>query len=668
MRRVVVTGIGIVSPIGNNADEVLDSLRAGRSGIEFVPEMAEHGFRSQVAGTIKLDPAQHVDKRRMRFMGPGAAYAHIAMEQAIADAGLSEEEVSHERTGVIAGSGGPSTSAQFAANTSVVQTGSTKRIGPFAVPKAMCSTVSANLATAFRIRGMSYSITSACSTSLHCIGAAAEQIMMGRQDVMFAGGGEELDWTLSCLFDAMGAMSSRFNDDPQRASRAFDQDRDGFVIAGGGGIVVLEDRDRAIARGARIYAEVTGFAATSDGHDMVAPRARGASAPCARARHAARRAARQLHQRPWHLDARGDVSEVGGGAPAFRRRPPAHQLHQDDDRPQPGRDRRAEAIYCLLMLRHDFHRALDQRETADPATGGRDRHADGGERGPRHGDDELIRLRRHQRLDAAEQARGLSMDLSGKRALVMGVANDHSIAWGIAKALHGAGAELAFTYQGEAFGRRVQPLAASVGSDLLVDVDVTDDASLDRAFGGIQERWGGLDILVHAIAFARKDELQGRFVDTSREGFQTALTISCYSLIEVARRARPLMAQGGTILTLTYQGSNRVTPHYNVMGVAKAALESAVRYLANDLGPEGIRVNAISPGPMKTLAGAAIGGARRTFRHTEANSPLRANATLDAIGGTAVWLCSEAGRCTTGEVVRVDGGYHVLGMPQAENL
>jgi enoyl-[acyl-carrier protein] reductase I len=260
------------------------------------------------------------------------------------------------------------------------------------------------------------------------------------------------------------------------------------------------------------------------------------------------------------------------------------------------------------------------------------------------------------------------MELSGKRALVMGVANDHSIAWGIAKALHGAGAELAFTYQGEAFGRRVQPLAASVGSDLLVDVDVTDDASLDRAFGGIQERWGGLDILVHAIAFARKDELQGRFVDTSREGFQTALTISCYSLIEVARRARPLMAQGGTILTLTYQGSNRVTPHYNVMGVAKAALESAVRYLANDLGPEGIRVNAISPGPMKTLAGAAIGGARATFRHTEANAPMRANATLEAVGGTAVWLASEAGRCTTGEIVRVDGGFHVLGMPQAENL
>jgi enoyl-[acyl-carrier protein] reductase I len=260
------------------------------------------------------------------------------------------------------------------------------------------------------------------------------------------------------------------------------------------------------------------------------------------------------------------------------------------------------------------------------------------------------------------------MNLQGKRALVMGVANDHSIAWGIAKALHGAGADLAFTYQGEAFGRRVQPLAASLGSDFLVDADVTDDASIDRAFGMIADRWGRLDILIHAIAYSDKHELQGRFINTTRENFKTSMVISCYSLIDVARRARPLMTEGGSIVTLTYQGSTRVTPHYNVMGVAKAALESAVRYLANDLGPEGIRVNAISPGPMKTLAGAAIGGARATFRHTEANAPLRANATLEAIGGTAVWLCSEGGRCTTGECVHVDGGFHVLGMPQAENL
>ncbi|CAM3696758.1 enoyl-ACP reductase [Paracoccus yeei] len=258
--------------------------------------------------------------------------------------------------------------------------------------------------------------------------------------------------------------------------------------------------------------------------------------------------------------------------------------------------------------------------------------------------------------------------MQGKRGLVMGVANDRSIAWGIAKALADQEAELAFSYQGEAFGKRVEPLAASLGSDFLLDVDVTDDASLDAAFGRIGERWGKLDFVVHAIAFSDKNELTGRFINTTRENFRNSLTISCYSLIDVARRARPLMTAGGTILTLTYAGSNRVTPFYNVMGVAKAALESAVRYLANDLGPEGIRVNAISPGPMKTLAGAAIGGARKTYRHTEANAPLRANATLEAIGGTAVWLCSDWGACTTGETVLVDGGYHVLGMPQSENL
>ncbi len=258
--------------------------------------------------------------------------------------------------------------------------------------------------------------------------------------------------------------------------------------------------------------------------------------------------------------------------------------------------------------------------------------------------------------------------LKGKRALIMGVANDRSIAWGIAKALHEAGAELAFSYQGDAFGKRVEPLAQSLGSDFLLDLDVQDDASLDAGFAEIEKRWGKFDILVHAIAFSDKNELTGRFINTTRENFKTSLTISCFSLIDVARRAHALMNEGGSIITLTYAGSNRVTPYYNVMGVAKAALESSVRYLANDLGPEGIRVNAISPGPMKTLAGAAIGGARKTYRHTEANAPLRANATLEAIGGTAVWLCSDWGACTTGETILVDGGYHVLGMPQTENL
>lgn len=258
--------------------------------------------------------------------------------------------------------------------------------------------------------------------------------------------------------------------------------------------------------------------------------------------------------------------------------------------------------------------------------------------------------------------------MTGKRGLIMGVANDRSIAWGIAKAMADEGAELAFSYQGENFGKRVAPLAESVGSSLIVDVDVTEDASLERCFARLQEHWGRLDFVVHAIAYSNKTELSGRFINTTRENFKTSLAISCYSLIDVARRARPLMPDGGTILTLTYQGSNRVTPFYNVMGVAKAALESTVRYLASDLGPEGIRVNAISPGPMKTLAGAAIGGGRKTFRHTEMNAPLRHNATLECIGGTAVYLASDFGACTTGEIVTVDSGYHVLGMPRFENL
>ena len=263
----------------------------------------------------------------------------------------------------------------------------------------------------------------------------------------------------------------------------------------------------------------------------------------------------------------------------------------------------------------------------------------------------------------------MSDQLKGKRGLVMGVANDRSIAWGIAKAMSEAGAELAFTYQGEAFGKRLEPLAASVGSDFMVDVDVTDDASLDTAFEQLGARWPTIDFVVHAIAFSDKSELTGRFLNTSRANFKNSMDISAYSFIEVARRAYPLMKDnGGTLMTLTYQGSNRVVPNYNVMGVAKAALEAATRYLANDLGPEGIRVNAISPGPMKTLAGAAIGGARKTYKHTDQNAPLRSNATLEAVGGTAVYLASDAGACTTGEIIRVDGGFHVLGMPQAEHL
>jgi 3-oxoacyl-[acyl-carrier-protein] synthase-1 len=369
MRRVVVTGLGIVSPIGNSADEVTASLKAGTSGIAFDESMAEHGFRSQISGQLSINTAEHIDKRTLRFMGPGAAYAHIAMSQAIADAGLEESDVVNVRTGLVAGSGGPSTSAMLTAHQTVLKTGATKRIGPFAVPKCMSSTISANLATAFKIKGINYSITSACSTSLHCIGNASEQIMMGKQDVMFAGGGEELDWTLSCLFDAMGAMSSKYNDAPPTASRAFDATRDGFVIGGGGGIVVLEELEHAKARGAKIYAEVTGFAATSDGHDMVAPSGEGGE-------RAMRLALETIPEgrKVSYINAHGTSTPVGdvGEIEAVRRvfgdgsTPPVSSTKSMTGHAQ-GAAGAMEAVFCLLMLKDDFIAPSINVTELDPA-------------------------------------------------------------------------------------------------------------------------------------------------------------------------------------------------------------------------------------------------------------------------------------------------------------
>ena len=368
MHRVVKTGLGIVSSIGNNAAEVLDSLKAGKSGITSNADMIEHGFRSQIAGDIKLDVSDFVDKRTLRFMGPGAAYAHIAMEQAIKDAGLEEREISNYRTGLIAGSGGPSTSAMLAAHQVVIKSGAPKRIGPFAVPKCMSSTISANLSTAFKIKGVNYSITSACSTSLHCIGNATEQILLGKQDIMFAGGGEELDWTLSCLFDAMGAMSSKYNDTPEKASRAFDVDRDGFVIGGGGAILVLESLDHAKARGAKIYAEVTGFGATSDGHDMVAPSGEGGE-------RAMRIALETLPKERVisYINAHGTSTPVGdvGEIEAVRRvfgagSTPLVSSTKSMTGHSQGATGAQEAIYCLLMLENDFIAPSINIDNLDP--------------------------------------------------------------------------------------------------------------------------------------------------------------------------------------------------------------------------------------------------------------------------------------------------------------
>ncbi|WP_417278847.1 beta-ketoacyl-ACP synthase I [Celeribacter sp.] len=369
MRRVVVTGLGIVSSIGTNAEEVLASLKMGKSGITANEDMKEYGFRSQIAGAVDIDIKEHVDKRALRFMGPGAAYAYIAMNQAIADSGLEESDVINPRTGLIAGSGGPSTSAMLTAHQSVLKSMSTKRVGPFAVPKCMGSTISANLATAYQIKGINYSITSACSTSLHCIGNAAEQIMMGKQDVMFAGGGEELDWTLSCLFDAMGAMSSKYNDTPEKASRAFDANRDGFVISGGGAILVLEELEHAKARGAKIYAEVTGFAATSDGADMVAPSGEGGE-------RAMRLALSTLEEgrKVGYINAHGTSTPVGdvGEVEAVRRvfgegQTPVISSTKSMTGHSQGATGAQEAVYCLLALQNDFIIPSINVETLDPA-------------------------------------------------------------------------------------------------------------------------------------------------------------------------------------------------------------------------------------------------------------------------------------------------------------
>jgi len=368
MRRVVITGLGIVSSIGNNAGEVANSLKTGKSGISFSPDYAEHGFRSQIYGKPEIDIAALVDKRQLRFMGDGAAFNYIAMQQALEDSGLEENDISNERTGLIVGSGGPSTKNLFEAHRIVIEKGSPKRMGPFMVTRCMSSTNSACLATPFKIRGVNYSITSACSTSAHCIGNGTELIQFGKQDIVFAGGGEELDWTLSCLFDAMGAMSSKYNDAPTTASRAYDANRDGFVIAGGGGLVVLEELDHALARGAKIYAEVTGYGATSDGHDMVAPSGEGGE-------RAMRLATSTIgDRRVSYVNSHGTSTPVGdiSEVEAVRR------VFGEDNMPKISSTKSLtghslgatgvqEAIYSLLMLKDDFITASANVIDLDPA-------------------------------------------------------------------------------------------------------------------------------------------------------------------------------------------------------------------------------------------------------------------------------------------------------------
>ena len=365
MRRVVITGIGIVSSIGADANAVLASLREARSGISFSPEYAELGFRSQVHADPGLDWEKLVDRRAARFLAQGTAYGHIAMEQAIADAGLEEAEVSHERTGLIVGSGGPSTKAIIEAAHTAKDRGP-KRVGPFAVPKAMSSGASATLATWFKIKGLNFSISSACATSTHCIGSGYEQILMGKQDVVFAGGTEELDWSLSVLFDAMGAMSSNFNDRPSTASRAYDKDRDGFVIAGGAGIVVLEEYERAKARGAKIYGEIVGYAANSDGFDMVAPSGEGA-VRCMRMAMEGLGGRKIDYLNPHGTSTPvGDSKEMGAVREVFGANVPLISSTKSLTGHSLGAAGAQEAIYSLLMLNNGFAAQSAHIETLDP--------------------------------------------------------------------------------------------------------------------------------------------------------------------------------------------------------------------------------------------------------------------------------------------------------------
>ena len=380
MRRVVVTGMGIVCPIGNSKDEVVRSLREGRSGIEFCQEYKDLGFRCHVHGSLKIDLEGAVDRKIKRFMGDGAAYNYVAMERAIADAGLPGDAVSNERTGMVMGSGGPSTK-NLLLSTDTLREKSARRVGPYMVPRVMSSTNSATLATPFKIKGVSYSISSACSTSAHCIGNAAELIQSGKQDVMFAGGGEELHWTLTLLFDAMGALSSKYNDTPERASRAYDVDRDGFVIAGGGGVLVLEEIEHAKARGAKIYAELVGYGATSDGFDMVQPSSEGAV-------RCMKQAIETCNGEIDYVNAHGtstpvgDMRELEALRVVFGNDVPAISATKSLTGHSLGATGVHEAIYCLLMMENDFICASANIEDLDPEADGmpivRERRDDAG--------------------------------------------------------------------------------------------------------------------------------------------------------------------------------------------------------------------------------------------------------------------------------------------------
>ena len=673
MKRVVVTGIGIVSCIGNTLKDVTDSLYNAKPGITFSKEHEELGFRSHVYGKPEINLEEKIDRRVLRFMGDGAAFNHIAMEDAIKHANLSEERVSNVETGIIMGSGGPSTRNIVEAAEILKKEKNSKKVGPFRVPRAMSSTNSATLATTFKIKGVNYSISSACSTSAHCVGNAYELIQMGKQKIIFAGGGEELDPTLSVLFDAMGALSSKYNKEPGKSSRAYDKDRDGFIIAGGAGVLVMEELESALKRSAKIYAEIVGYGANSDGHDMVQPSGEGAV-------RCMKQSLNGLNLKIDYINTHGtstpigDIKEIEAMKDLFKEDMPCFSSTKSLTGHSLGGTGVQEAIYSILMMNNNFICKSANVENLDPEVEGlpivletkkdcdfntllSNSFGFGGTNAS------LV----FKKFDAEEKTNSIPKkidaenEFQGKKGIIFGVANDHSCAWGIANGLLEKGAELCITYQNDLLKKRVESLCKSKNACVL-KCDVSQSNNIENLYKEIKNKWGKIDYIVHSVAYSDKNELAGEYLNTSKENFLNTLLISCYSFTEIAQKFSDIINPQGSLLTLSYFGSQKVIPNYNVMGVAKAALETSVKYLAVDLGDQKIRVNGISLGPMRTLSGAAIKDARYIYNWTEKNSPLGKSIDFQDLSGSSNYLLSDQSSGVTGEIHYVDAGYNVIGM------
>ncbi len=633
MKRVVVTGIGIVSCIGNTIKDVTDSLYNAKSGITFSEEYKKLGFRSHVYGKPQINLEEKIDRKALRFMGDGAAFNHISMEDAIRDAKLSENQVSNIETGIIMGSGGPSTKNIVQASETLKIKGA-KKVSPFMVPRAMSSTNSATLATYFKIKGVNYSISSACSTSAHCIGNAYELIQIGKQKIIFAGGGEELDPTLSVLFDAMGALSSKYNSEPEKSSRAYDKDRDGFIISGGAGVLVMEELESALKRSAKIYAEIVGYGANSDGYDMVQPSGEGA-VRCMKL------SLNNLNFKIDYINTHGtstpigDIKEIEAMKELFKEDMPPFSSTKSLTGHSLGGTGVQEAIYSILMMNNNFISKSANIENLDPEVEGlpivletkKDCDFDtllsnsfgfGGTNASlvfKKFDSEEKNVFVEKKIDVENE-------LKGKKGIIFGVANDHSCAWGIANGLLEKGGELCITYQNNLLKKRVENLCKSKNVTEVYKCDVSESNDIENLYKKIKNKWGKIDFIVHSIAFSDRNELSGKYLNTSKDNFLNTMLISCYSFTEIAQKFSDIINSNGSLLTLTYFGSQKVIPNYNVMGVAKAALETSVKYLAVDLGDKKIRVNGISLGPMRTLSGAAIKDSRYIYNWTEKNNPL----------------------------------------------